>query len=208
MPISTTLVILRSRMRQPARVRPRPRPASRRCRSRASMIWPTISPGGEVAHQALRAGMAERAGQRAADLARDAQRAAVFLGDIDGLDLLAVGKPKQPFARAVDRDLLGHDLGPRQREARGQFAAQLLGDVGHGGEIGRAAHIEPAPELAHAHARLPLRHAKRGEARGELGAAKPDQRLGGRRSFGAAVRPLWSWDDGGHGPAPHIMPRP
>ena len=102
------------------------------------MIWPTISPGHEVAHQPLRAGMAERAGQRAADLARDAERAAVLLGDIDGLDFLAVVETEQPFARAVDRDLLGHDLGPRQREALGKLAAQLLGDVGHGGEGGNA----------------------------------------------------------------------
>ncbi len=89
---------------------------------------------GQIAHQPLRAGMAERAGQRAADLARNAQRAAVLFGDIDGLDFLAVVETQQPFARAVDRDLLGHDLGPRQVEVLGELAAQLLGDVGHGGE--------------------------------------------------------------------------
>ena len=43
--------------------------------------------GLEVAHQALRAGMAEGAGQRAADLAGDAERAAIDLGDIDAFDL-------------------------------------------------------------------------------------------------------------------------
>ncbi len=43
--------------------------------------------GGQVAHQLLRAGVAERAGERAADLAGDAERAAAFLGDVDGLDL-------------------------------------------------------------------------------------------------------------------------
>ena len=41
----------------------------------------------EVAHQALRAGVAERAGERAADLARDAQGATVDLGYVDGFDL-------------------------------------------------------------------------------------------------------------------------
>ena len=52
--------------------------------------------GREVAHQPLRAGVAERAGQRAADLARDAQRAAIGFRDVDALDLvrpLAVGSP-------------------------------------------------------------------------------------------------------------------
>src|SRR4029078_4473399 len=131
----------------------------------------------EIAHQALRAGMAKRAGERAADLARDAERAAILFGDIDGLDLLAVGQPEQPFARAVDRDLLGHDLGTRQREDLRQFTAQLLGDVGHDAELGRAAHIEPAPELAYAHAALPLGHTKLAQARGELRPTKRDQSL-------------------------------
>ena len=73
--------------------------------------------GLEVAHQTLRAGVAERAGERAADLARDAQRAAIVLGDVDRLDLgrarlvAALGKTQEPFARAVGGDLLGGDLG-------------------------------------------------------------------------------------------------
>ena len=80
--------------------------------------------GREVAHQPLRAGVAERAGERAADLAREAERAAVGLRDVDALDLVRplarvlARQPQQPFARAVDRDLLGHHLGPRQREMR------------------------------------------------------------------------------------------
>ena len=41
----------------------------------------------EVAHEPLRAGVAEGAGQRAADLARDAERPAVRFGDIDAFDL-------------------------------------------------------------------------------------------------------------------------
>ena len=75
----------------------------------------------EVAHQPLRAGVAERAVERAADLARQAKRAAVGLRDVDALDLVRplardlAGQAQQPLAGAVDRDLLGHDLGPRQR---------------------------------------------------------------------------------------------
>ena len=116
---------------------------------------------GQIAHETLRAGVTERAGERAADLARNAKCAAVLFGDVDGLDLLAVGEAKQPFARAVDRDLLGHDPGPRERKRRGKLAAKLLGDVGHDGEIRRAAHIRPAPDLAHAHAPLAFGNAER-----------------------------------------------
>ena len=104
-------------------------------RSRATITWPTISPGGEVAHQPLRAGVAERAGQRAADLARQAQRAAVGLRDVDALDLVRAlagvlaRQPQQPFARAVGGDLLGHDLGPRQREVRDRASARSSFDT-------------------------------------------------------------------------------
>ena len=93
--------------------------------------------GREVAHEALRAGVAERAGERAADLARHAQRAAVGLRDIDALDFVRplagvlAGKPQQPLARAVGRDLLGHDLGPLQREVRVERGAQILRHAGH-----------------------------------------------------------------------------
>ena len=61
--------------------------------SRATCTWATISRGGQVAHQPLRAGVAEGAVQRAADLAGDAERArAGDVGDEDGLDLDAGAK--------------------------------------------------------------------------------------------------------------------
>ena len=47
--------------------------------SRATMSWPTISIGRQIAHQLLRAGVAEAAIERAAHLRRDAERAAVRL---------------------------------------------------------------------------------------------------------------------------------
>jgi hypothetical protein len=81
--------------------------------------------GGEIAHQTLRAGVAEGAGQRAADLARDAERAAIDLGDVDAFDLGAAitragrGHPDQPFAGAVGRNLLGCDLWQVERECSG-----------------------------------------------------------------------------------------
>ena len=59
--------------------------------------------GGEVAVEALLRGRAERAVERAAHLRGDAQRAAVFLGDVDHLEGLAVAARQQPLARAVGR---------------------------------------------------------------------------------------------------------
>ena len=71
----------------------------------------------QVAHQLLRAGMAEGAGERAADLAGEAERAAPLLRDVDRLHLdraagAARRKAQQPLARAVLGDLLGDDLRP------------------------------------------------------------------------------------------------
>ena len=63
------------------------------------------------------------------------KRAAVFLGDVDGLDFVPLAarvgrQPQQPFAGAVGGDLLGDDLGPRRCEkCRVKLLAQLLGDV-------------------------------------------------------------------------------
>src|SRR3546814_16614493 len=87
--------------------------------------------------QALGAGVAELAGEGAADLAGDAERAAVFLGNVDGLNLLAVGQAQQPLAGAVPGDLGDGDLGPAHRAGLGEVLAEVLGEGGHG-EIGRA----------------------------------------------------------------------
>src|SRR5690606_2483716 len=67
--------------------------------------------GGEVTNELLRAAMAERAGERAADLARDAERAASLLGNINGFDLDRAPsaprrKAEQPLTGAVVRNLL------------------------------------------------------------------------------------------------------
>ena len=74
----------------------------------------------QVAHQRHRAGVAEGAVERAADLARHAERAAVRFRDVDAFDLGALveavggGHAQEPLARAVGGDLLGDDLGPRR----------------------------------------------------------------------------------------------
>ena len=134
--------------------------------------------GRQVAHEPLRAGVAERAGERAADLARDAQRAAVGLGDVDGLDLggallvAADGQAQQPLAGAVDGHLLGCDLGPGQRIGARQGRPQVLGDVRHVLEGRGAANVDPAPQLADTHPELLLRHADGGQRRAQALAAE------------------------------------
>ena len=68
--------------------------------------------GRQVAAEALVAGRAEAAVDGAAGLRRDAQRAALRLGDEDGLDGVAVADVEQPLDRAVERDLLADDGRP------------------------------------------------------------------------------------------------
>ena len=68
--------------------------------------------------------MAEAAGERAADLGGDADGAAVLLGDVDGLDLLAVAEAEQPLAGGVGAGLLGGD-----RRAADDEALVLLKDI-------------------------------------------------------------------------------
>ena len=165
MPISTTLVIMRSVVgQQPLVVGTcRARPVADAVAREQDL--PDDLGRIEVAHEALRARVAEAASQRAAHLRGDAQRAAVALRNVDGLDLgrprlvPALRQPQQPLARAVDGDLLGDDLGPVERVELFEPGAQLLRDVGHLVERGHAADVEPAPQLddAHAHAAFPAR---------------------------------------------------
>jgi len=99
------------------------------------------------------------------------------------------GQSQPPFARAIDRDLLGDDLGARQGEARGEPCPEILGDIAHGAEIGRSADVEPMPELADAHAHLARGHADRGERLAEARAREADQGrlVGGARRDGGVV---------------------
>ena len=82
--------------------------------------------GREVAVEALLAGRAERAVERAARLRRDAQRAAVVLGDVDRLDRVAVADVEQPLARAVGRGGVADDRGPAIVASRRERLAQRL----------------------------------------------------------------------------------
>ena len=127
----------------------------------------------EIAHQPLRAGVAEAAGQRAADLRGDADRAAVLgaVGDVDRLRLLPVAEAEQEFAGVVLAGLHRRRLGPADDEALGQLLLQRPGDRGHAGEIGDALVVDPVPELLGAERRL----ADRRHLGGQLGARQADQ---------------------------------
>ena len=66
----------------------------------------------QIADQALRAGVAKAAGQGAADLAGDAERATLRIGDVDAFGLLAVGEAQQPLAGPVGGGLRPADRRP------------------------------------------------------------------------------------------------
>ena len=171
-------------------------------RSRAAITWPTISPAVR-----LRTRRCVPVWQKVQLSVQPTwlethKRAALGVGDIDAFDFVrqaAVGiarQPQQPFARAVDRDLLGHHFGAVEREMRGQFGAQFLRHAAHGVERGEAAEIDPVPELLHAHLALRLRHADGAERVGKLGARQPDQRRLRRRHIALERRLL---DEGRRG---------
>ncbi|AMY70342.1 hypothetical protein AKL17_3109 [Frigidibacter mobilis] len=130
---------------------------------------------GQVAHQFLRAGMAERTSQRAADLAGNAQRPPRFLGDIDHLDLMPASDAHQVLAGAIRRHLLRHQFRDRHLEMGDQQGAVLLGKIGHPGEIAHAPVIDPLPDLPDAHLRLPLGRARRDQCVAHLLARQPDK---------------------------------
>ena len=111
--------------------------------------------GGEIAHEGLRAGMAEGAVEGAADLAGDAERARLAdIRDIDAFALDAGAEAGQPFLGAVAGDLVVGDLGAVEHVSFGQQAAKFLGNVGHHREIAGAEMVNPAAQLLGAHAGL------------------------------------------------------
>ena len=108
------------------------------------------------------------------------KRAAVALGDVDGLDLrrpsfvAALGKPQQPLARAVDGDLLRDDFRPVERVGLFEVAARRSLETSViSSKRGDAAHVYPAPELGGAHVELLCRNARSGERRLNWSRVKP-----------------------------------
>ena len=129
----------------------------------------------QVAHQLLRAGVAEGTGQRAADLGRNAQRPAPLFGDIDRLHLMPAGNAHQIFARAVGADLAGNNLGQLNGKVPGQPRPEVLGQVGHLCKIAHPPIVQPLPDLAHAHLDLTLRRAGCDQRLAQLFPRQPDQ---------------------------------
>ena len=101
---------------------------------------------------------AERALQGTAGLRRDADRPAVVLGDVDGLDRRPVVEAEQVLARPVLRERPLGDLGPAHVELLGEGFPQRSRQVVHRRDVVDAVMVEPAVELAAAEGGLaPLR---------------------------------------------------
>ncbi len=127
----------------------------------------------QVAHQGLRSGMAEPAGEGAADLAADAHGTAILrrVGDVHGLGFLTVAEAEQELAGVVGAGLHRGGDGAADHETLGELRLQRLGDRAHQREIGGALVVDPVPELFHAE-RL---FADRRDLGGQLLARKADQ---------------------------------
>jgi hypothetical protein len=69
-----------------------------------------------------------------------------------------------------------------------QLRAQCFGDIRHLGERLRAPHVDPVPELLHAHLALALGYSGLAEARGKFRARQADQRRLRRRHIGLQRR--------------------
>jgi hypothetical protein len=137
MPMNTTLVTMRSPSAG-SRARGWRATPGRRC------------PPPRIAIEALLAGGAERAIHGAADLARNAQRAARDLRDEHRLDRLATVHGDHPLAGVVGGMVQRAHL--RQADFRNlrEPAPQRLRHVGHRLEVGDAEPVHPAHQLARA----------------------------------------------------------
>jgi hypothetical protein len=96
--------------------------------------------GGEIAHQALRAGVAERAVQRAADLRGNAERAAIGFGNVDAFDFMRALADRPPGSRSSHLRVPSLEIcsattsGRVHGEVLFKFRAHVLRNVGHLGE--------------------------------------------------------------------------
>ena len=107
--------------------------------------------GRQVAVEALLAGRAERAVERAAGLRRDAQRAAVVFRDVDGLDRVAAADVEQPLACAVARPCCRERPAARRCSASAaRRSRNALAEVAHRLDVVREPLVDPARHLARA----------------------------------------------------------
>ena len=117
--------------------------------------------------------MAEAAVERASDLTRHAQGAAVGIRDEHHLEVMAVMGAEQPLAGAVGRYLRLDHLRPGDRKTLGQPGLLCLGDVGHRRKIADAAIIDPVPDLLGAQLGLPGLKSGGFEGDADLSLGKP-----------------------------------
>ncbi|MNQ57557.1 hypothetical protein D3C85_717190 [compost metagenome] len=111
--------------------------------------------GGEVAVEALLAGGAETAIQGTACLGRNAQGAALALGNVNGLDAAAGRHAHHPLAGAVAGDVLADHFRTTDLSNSLELFAQGLADVRHGVEIIDAKVVNPFHYLTGTETLLP-----------------------------------------------------
>ena len=105
----------------------------------------------QIAVEALLAGRAELARQRAARLRRDAQRAAIALRNEHSLDRVARADVEQPFARAVGGDAVAtRRAAPRSPRLAASRSRSALARSRHRVEIVVAGLMHPAHQLLRA----------------------------------------------------------
>ena len=125
----------------------------------------------EAALESHERGEAELAIHRAADLRRDAERVAAFVGHVDGFHGAPVGEPQQVSPCAVRRRVLFLELGEPEIDARGEVPPQGGGQRRHPVKRGNALLVERTINLAGPVCRL-----VRAEQFGDVGSVHPDQR--------------------------------
>ena len=72
------------------------------------------------------------------------------LGDVHRLDALHLVHAQHPLARAVRGNLLGDDLRHGDPGHLRELRAEILRQIAHGGEVRRAAPVDPLHQLARA----------------------------------------------------------
>ena len=117
------------------------------------------------------AGRAEGAVEHTARLARNAQRAAVRLGNEYRFDGIRFIDLEQPFARAIFGGGIAHDHRRIDARRNGQALAQRLRKIAHARELALAALVDPVQQLARAERLLALL----GEIALERRRIKPDE---------------------------------
>jgi hypothetical protein len=86
-----------------------------------------------------------------------AERIRRRVGNEDRFDQLSVLESQQKLGRAIRRRFLADEFGREDPEAGGERGTEVTTEIGHLGEIGDAALVDPLEELARVEARLPHR---------------------------------------------------